>query len=103
VRIAERIARRIIKPGRVFNRIHTGDIVQVLTASIERSSRNTIYNVADDKPRPPQDVITYAAVLLGRNPPPLVSFTEADLGPMARSCTETTSECETPASNRNWK
>jgi dTDP-4-dehydrorhamnose reductase len=85
LRVAEGTARRIIKPGQVFNRIHTSDIAQVLMASIERPSRNTIYNVADDEPGPPQDVITYAAELLGRDPPPLVSFTEADLGSMAQS------------------
>jgi hypothetical protein len=54
-------------------------------ASIERPSRNRIYNVADDEPGPSQDVITYAARLLGLEPPPELSFAEADLGPMARS------------------
>jgi nucleoside-diphosphate-sugar epimerase len=84
-RIAEGTAQRIIKPGQVFNRIHTGDIAQVLMASIERPSRNTVYNVADNEPSPPQDVITYAAALLGCEPPPEVPFAQANLGPMARS------------------
>lgn len=54
-------------------------------ASIERPSRNTIYNVADDEPGPPQDVIAYAAKLLGREAPPEEPFAEAAMRPMARS------------------
>jgi nucleoside-diphosphate-sugar epimerase len=54
-------------------------------ASIERPSRNAIYNVADDEPGPPQDVIAYAAALLGREPPPEVPFDEAEQTPMARA------------------
>ncbi len=85
VKVADGTARRIVKKGQVFNRIHTADIAQVLMASIERPSRNAIYNVADDEPGPPQDVITHAAALLGRDPPPEVPFEEADQTPMARS------------------
>lgn len=85
VKIADGTAKRIVKKGQVFNRIHTADIAQVLMASIERPNRNAIYNVADDEPGPPQDVIAYAAGLLGREPPPEVSFEEADQTPMARS------------------
>ncbi|MCB5174267.1 SDR family oxidoreductase [Microvirga lenta] len=84
-RIADGTAQRIVKPGQVFNRIHMDDIAQVLLSSMERPSRNAIYNVADDEPGPPQDVITYAAHLLGCPPPPEVPFEEADLTPMARS------------------
>ena len=78
-------ARRIIKPGQVFNRIHVEDIASVLEASIARPRAGAIYNVADDEPAPPEDVITYAAELLGIEPPPEVPFEEADLTPMARS------------------
>jgi dTDP-4-dehydrorhamnose reductase len=85
LKVTDGTARRLIKPGQVFNRIHTADVAQALMASIERPSRNTVYNVADDEPGPPQDVITYAARLLGLEPPPQVPFAEADLGPMARS------------------
>jgi dTDP-4-dehydrorhamnose reductase len=85
LKVAEGTARRIIKPGQVFNRIHTSDIAQVLMASIERPSRNMIYNVADDAPGPPQDVIAYAAKLLGREPPPEEPFAHAAMRPMARS------------------
>ncbi|UVF21970.1 SDR family oxidoreductase [Microvirga terrae] len=85
VKIADGSAKRIVKKGQVFNRIHTADIAQVLMASIERPHRNAIYNVADDEPGPPQDVIAHAAELLGREPPPEVPFEDADQTPMARS------------------
>jgi nucleoside-diphosphate-sugar epimerase len=78
-------ARRVIKPGQVFNRIHVEDIASVLEASISRPRAGAIYNVADDEPAPPEDVITYGAELLGIEPPPEVPFDEADLAPMARS------------------
>ena len=85
LRVADGTAKRIVKPGQVFNRIHTADIAQVLMSSIERPSRNMIYNVTDDEPGPPQDVIAYAAELLGCEPPPEVPFEEAEQTPMARS------------------
>jgi nucleoside-diphosphate-sugar epimerase len=85
MKVADGTAKRIVKKGQVFNRIHTADIAQVLMASIEHPSRNAVYNVADDEPGPPQDVIAYAADLLGREPPPEIPFEEADQTPMARS------------------
>ena len=78
-------ARRIIKPGQVFSRIHVDDIAQVLDASITRPDPGAIYNVCDDDPAPPQDVIAHAATLLGLPLPPEVAFETADLSPMARS------------------
>ena len=78
-------ARRIIKPGQMFGRIHVDDIVQVLKASIARPNPGAIYNVADDEPAPPQDVIAFAADLLGVEPPPEVLFEEADISEAARS------------------
>jgi len=77
--------RRIIKPGQVFSRIHVDDIVQVLCASISRPCPGAVYNVCDDEPVPPQDVIGYAAELQGLPLPPAVPFEEADMTPMARS------------------
>ncbi|HEX5077516.1 MAG TPA: SDR family oxidoreductase [Geminicoccaceae bacterium] len=78
-------ARRIVKPGQVFCRIHVDDIVQVLRASMARPNPGAIYNVADDEPAPPQDVVAYACTLLGAGPPPEVPFDLAELSPMARS------------------
>lgn len=84
VKLAEGSAHRIVKPGQVFNRIHVADIATTLGAAIERPAART-YNVSDDEPAPPQDVIAYAAALMGVTPPPEVAFAEADLSPMARS------------------
>ncbi len=78
-------ARRIIKQGQVFSRIHVEDIAQVLAASIARPNPGAIYNVCDDDPAPPQDVIAHAAELLGRPLPPAVDFETAEMTPMARS------------------
>ncbi len=84
-KVRDGTARRIIKPGQVFSRIHVDDIAQVLAASIARPDPGAIYNVCDDDPAPPQDVIAYAAELLGLPLPPDIAFDEADLSPMARS------------------
>ncbi len=78
-------ARRIVKQGQVFSRTHVEDIAQVLEASMARPNPGSAYNVCDDDPAPPQDVLTYAAELLGVEPPPEVAFEDADLTPMARS------------------
>lgn len=78
-------ARRLVKPGQVFSRIHVDDIAAVLDASIRRPDPGRIYNVCDDNPAPPQDVIGHAAKLLGAPMPPEIHWDEADLSPMARS------------------
>lgn len=78
-------ARRIIKKDQVFSRIHRDDIVKVLQASMARPAPGAVYNLCDDEAAPPQDVISYAAQLLGRPEPAAIAFEEADLSPMARS------------------
>jgi len=78
-------AHRIVKQGHMFSRIHVADIAQILTASMQQPNPGRIYNVADDYPAPPQDVVTYAAQLLGVCPPPYQDFETSDLSPMARS------------------
>ncbi len=78
-------ARAIVKPGQVFNRVHVEDIANVLAAAIASPAAHDIYNVADDEPAPPQDVLAYAATLLALPAPPSVDFATADLTPMARS------------------
>ena len=78
-------ARRIVKPGQVFNRIHVADIASTVEASIAHPRQGAIYNVADDHPAPPDEVIAYAAELAGLPLPPAIPFKEADLTPMARS------------------
>ena len=78
-------ARRIIKQGQVFSRTHVEDIAQVLWASINRPNPGAAYNVCDDNPAPPEDVIAYAAKLLNLPIPPAEDFETAEMTPMARS------------------
>lgn len=78
-------ARRIIKKGQVFSRIHVDDIAQVLAASINAPNPGGVYNICDDNPAPPQDVIAYAAELLNLPLPEEVDFETAQMSPMARS------------------
>nr|MEC9418241.1 SDR family oxidoreductase [Pseudomonadota bacterium] len=77
-------ARRLVKPGQVFNRIHVADIAGALKAAMAKPSTR-VFNVTDDEPAPPQDVVAFAADLLGVEAPPEIPFETADLTPMARS------------------
>lgn len=85
-KVRDGTARRIIKPGQVFSRIHVDDIAQVLQASIHRPNPGAAYNVCDDNPCPPEEVIGHAAHLLGLPEPPAVTFAEVEptMTPMAR-------------------
>jgi nucleoside-diphosphate-sugar epimerase len=84
-RLREGTAHRIVKPGQVFNRIHVDDIATTVCAGIAGRGVTAAYNVADDEPAPPEDVIAFAAALLHMPPPPEVPFTDAQLPPMAAS------------------
>lgn len=85
VSLLDGTAKRIIKPGQVFSRIHVDDIATVLEASIANPCPGRAYNVCDDEAAPPQDVIAYGAGLLGLPLPPDIPYENADLSPMARS------------------
>ncbi len=78
-------AKRIVKAGQVFNRIHVEDIARTIEAAFAYERAGDVWNVADDEPAPPQDVVTYAAGLLGVEPPQEIDFETAQLSPMARS------------------
>jgi nucleoside-diphosphate-sugar epimerase len=78
-------AQRVDKPGQVFSRIHVEDIALTLRASIVKPNPGAAYNVCDDNPAPPAEVIRHACELLGLKPPALVPFDSAQLSPMARS------------------
>lgn len=82
--IEDGTARRLVKPGQVFNRIHCDDIAGALWLLAEKNLGG-IFNVTDDEPAPPQDVVAYAAGLMGVEPPPEIPFETAQLSPMARS------------------
>ena len=61
------------------------DIASALELSLNVPSGGAIYNLCDDDPAPPEDVISYAAELLGLPVPPAVAFEDAEMTPMARS------------------
>jgi nucleoside-diphosphate-sugar epimerase len=85
INVRDGSAKRIIKPGQIFSRIHVEDIAGVLAASIAKPNPGRAYNVCDDEPCPPQEVVEFAADLLGLPPPPEIPFEEAELSPMAKS------------------
>ena len=78
-------AKRILKDGQVFNRIHVADIATVLRASLHNPHPEAIYNVSDDEPAPPQDVVTYAAQKMAVPLPPAYPYDKAGLSAMALS------------------
>jgi nucleoside-diphosphate-sugar epimerase len=83
-KLREGTARRIVKPNQVFNRIHVEDIGRVTALGAQRKLAGT-FNLADDEPAPPQDLIEHAARQMGVPVPPDVPFEEANMTPMARS------------------
>ena len=83
-RLREGTARRIVKPGQVFNRIHVADIGRITALAAQRRLAGA-FNLADDEPAPPQDLVAYAAGLMGVEAPPEVAFEDAELSEMARS------------------
>ncbi len=85
VQLARGTAKRIIKPGQVFNRIHVEDIARTLDASLAQPRPGAIYNVTDNEPAPPQDVVTFAASLCNVAPPPEINLDDAALTEMGRS------------------
>jgi nucleoside-diphosphate-sugar epimerase len=85
VKLREGGARRIVKPGQVFNRAHVDDIAQAIALTLRAGGQGGIWNVADEEPAPPQDVMAFAAGLIGMAPPPEEPFETADMTAMARS------------------
>jgi nucleoside-diphosphate-sugar epimerase len=78
-------ARRIIKPGQVFNRMHVADIAAALEIAMVGPTAHAVYNLTDDEPAAPEDVVAYAAALSGMPVPPAIPFSQAQLSPMAAS------------------
>ncbi len=85
VSLLDGTAKRVIKEGQLFSRIHVEDIATVLEASIAHPHPGRAYNVCDDEAAPPQDVVEHGARLLGLPVPPGIPFEQAELSPMARS------------------
>jgi nucleoside-diphosphate-sugar epimerase len=83
-KLREGTARRVIKPGQVFNRIHVEDIARVTLLAAQQRLDGT-FNMADDEPAPPQDVIAYAAGMIGMAVPPGLPFETTEMTPMQKS------------------
>lgn len=83
-KLREGTARRVIKPGQVFNRIHVEDIGRITALAAAARLAGT-FNLADDEPAPPQDLVNYAATLSGLTPPPEIAFEDADMTALQRS------------------
>ncbi len=83
-KVRDGTARRIHKAGQVFSRIHVDDIANVLHAALLRPHPG-IYNVCDDDPASPEDILGLAAEMLSLPPPPIVPYEQAEMTPMARS------------------
>ncbi len=99
VNLAAGKAHRYVKPGQVFNRIHVEDIARTCAALVDYDGESGVWNVTDDEPAPPQDVVTFAAEMMAITPPPAQDFETADLSPMARSFYSENKRC----SNRKIK
>jgi nucleoside-diphosphate-sugar epimerase len=84
-RVRDGTARKIVKPGHLFSRVHVDDVVATLLTSMAKPNPGAIYNVADDAPSPGHDVIDYACGLLGVAPPEPEPFEEAALSATAKS------------------
>lgn len=84
VNLTNGTAKRLVKKDQVFNRIHVDDIAGAAWR-LAKSNTGGIFNVTDDEPAPPQDVVAYAASLMSVDPPPEIPFETAQLSPMARS------------------
>ncbi len=80
-------AQRIIKTNHKFSRIHVDDIALTLLASMKNPTPGEIYNICDDEPAAPEDIVTFSAKLMGINPPPRIPYETAKLNmsPMGRS------------------
>ena len=90
-------AKRLVKPGQVFNRIHVDDVAAAIAACLSGGTDGGSLILADDEPAPPQDVVAYAAGLMGIEAPPEIAFDAAALSPMAASFYD---ECKRAANAR---
>ena len=83
-RVRAGTARRWVKPGQVFSRIHVDDLADALVRAMAKPERAGVYNLCDDEPASAADVTAYAARVLGIEPPPEELLDAAALSPMAR-------------------
>ena len=84
-RVREGKEEQIVKPGQVFSRIHVDDLANGLFALLQHPGLSGAFNLCDEEAAPPQDVMAYAADLLGMAMPVPVDLETADVSAMARS------------------
>ena len=89
-------SRRIVKPGQVFNRIHVDDIARITELAAAARLDGT-FNLSDDEPAPPQDVIAHAAAMLDIEPPPAIAIQDAEMTPMQASFYADNKRCSNAA------
>ncbi|MEL6507759.1 MAG: hypothetical protein AAFR29_08995 [Pseudomonadota bacterium] len=65
--------------------MHVDDIARAVIRAMTIEPAETLFNLCDDEPAPPQDVISFACDLLGVTPPPIQSLAQANLSPMGLS------------------
>jgi nucleoside-diphosphate-sugar epimerase len=82
-------ARRMVKPGHQFSRIHRDDIAHAVAAALRQTLTPglRVLNLVDDVPSESAAVVTEAARLMGVPLPPEIAFADAfpTMSPMARS------------------
>ena len=93
-------ARAVIKPGHVVNRIHVADIASAVMASIERPRPLRVYNIADGHPAPPQEVLDYAADLIGAPKAQRIDLGDERISEMARSFYQETKRIDNSRARR---
>lgn len=84
-KVRDGTARLIVKEGQYMSRVHVDDLAATLAASMAAPAPGRAYNVCDDEPSPPEDVLRHAARLLGLPEPPALRFEEAEMSDLARS------------------
>jgi nucleoside-diphosphate-sugar epimerase len=87
--LAAGTARRVVKPGHAFSRIHRDDIAQAVLAAARQDPPPgvRVLHLVDDEPVENARVVEEAARLLGVPPPPEIPFeaARAAMSPMALS------------------
>jgi len=84
VRLEEGQQQQLVKEGQVFNRIHVDDLATAVLSAADHATPG-IYNITDDVPAPAQDVVNFAAALMGKPAPTPVDWESADISALARS------------------
>ena len=78
-------AKKVIKKGQFFNRIHVEDIGGAISVSLLKTELSGVFNLSDDLPAASGDVVDEATKIMKIKPLPQIDFSHSDLTDMARS------------------